>query len=304
MTNPALEYPALAALAAVVREGSFERAAVVLNVTPSAVSQRVKALEERTGAVLVVRGQPCTPTAVGARLCAHFDRVRLLESDVVALLPRLSSEPLSGAVTISVAVNGDSLSTWFPAAAAAFARQSDALLDLTLTGEEQTADRLRSGEVIAAVTSDPLPVQGCRTIYLGALRYVAVAESDLYDRCFGDGVNELSLACTPILRTDRHDALQARWASEILSAVHLPPTHWVPSAQGFVDLILAGLGWGMVPQLIADRYIKSGLLVALQPARVLDVNLYWQYSRLFARALHELNRAVISASRGALVRCE
>jgi LysR family transcriptional regulator (chromosome initiation inhibitor) len=167
VANPALEYPALAALAAVVREGSFERAAAILGVTPSAVSQRIKALEERLGAVLVVRGLPCKATRTGARLCNHFDRVRLLESDVIALLPQLFAEPPTSGLTIRVAVNGDSLSTWFPAAAASFTRGSDALLDLMLAGEDQTAESLRSGEVLAAVTADPISVQGCRTVCWG-----------------------------------------------------------------------------------------------------------------------------------------
>ena len=54
-----LDYAALAALAAVIREGSFERAASALHVTPSAVSQRIRSLEERVGCALVVREQPC-----------------------------------------------------------------------------------------------------------------------------------------------------------------------------------------------------------------------------------------------------
>ena len=75
-----LDYLGLAALAAVVREGSFERAARKLHVTPSAVSQRIKQLEERTGQVLVQRGTPCTGTEAGRRLCLHLEQVALLEN--------------------------------------------------------------------------------------------------------------------------------------------------------------------------------------------------------------------------------
>jgi LysR family transcriptional regulator (chromosome initiation inhibitor) len=77
-----LDYPLLEALNAVVREGSFERAARVLHVTSSAISQRVKLLEERTGTVLVARGQPCRPTEAGAFLCRHVDQVGLLEREL------------------------------------------------------------------------------------------------------------------------------------------------------------------------------------------------------------------------------
>ena len=65
-----LDYPSLAAVAAVVREGSFERAARALNVTPSAISQRVKQLEERLGSVLIIRGQPCVPQPIPAACSA------------------------------------------------------------------------------------------------------------------------------------------------------------------------------------------------------------------------------------------
>ena len=164
------DYAALSAVAMIAQEGSFERAAAALGVTPSAVSQRVRALEERLGAVLIVRGHPCTATAIGARLCAHADRVRLLESELAGQLPELAGLHVGGAMTIRVAVNGDSLNTWFPGAAVAFAEETGALLDLVLDDENVTAQRLRSGDVFAAVTADASPVQGCRTSTLGALR--------------------------------------------------------------------------------------------------------------------------------------
>lgn len=296
-----LEYPALAALAAVVREGSFERAAASLHVTPSAVSQRVRALEERLGAILVVRGQPCTATSVGARLCAHFDRVMLLEGDLLGRLPKPVADAADARLTIRIGVNGDSLGTWFPAAAALFARTNTALLDLVLDGEDQTADRLRSGEVLAAVTADPSPVQGCRTVGLGSLRYLAVASPDLFDRHFRQGIDERSLSRAPMLRTDRNDALQARWARTVIGTELTSPTHWAPSTQGFIDLILSGLGWGMAPELIARKHLSAGRLIELNPGATLDVELFWQYSRLYARVLADLNRAVVSSAKAALI---
>lgn len=75
-----LDYLSLAAVAAVAREGSFEKAALRLGVTPSAVSQRIKGLEDRLGAILLVRGSPCRPTEIGARLCAHVEQVRCLKA--------------------------------------------------------------------------------------------------------------------------------------------------------------------------------------------------------------------------------
>ncbi len=297
-----LDYPALAAVAAVVREGSFEWAAAALGVTPSAVSQRVRALEERLGAILVVRGQPCVATAIGARICAHVERVRLLEGEVLTALPVLENAGRAeGPATLRIAVNADSLGTWFPPAAAAFALAAGALLDLVLDDEEHTADRLRSGEVLAAVTAEPKPVQGCRTRALGALRYAATASPAFVRRYFPGGVDAGGLARAPVLRFDRRDRLQARWVREALGAELAAPTHQAPSTQAFVDLALAGLGWCMNPLPLAGPALADGRLVELLPGRRLDVPLHWQHARVGGHLLDALTRTVVATARSSLV---
>lgn len=297
-----LDYPALAALAAVVREGSFERAAGVLGVTPSAVSQRIRALEERTGAVLVSRGQPCVATPTGALLCAHVDRVRLLEREMATSLPGLAGDRHVGPLTVSIAVNADSLGAWFMSAAASFANASGALLDIVLDDEEHTAARLRKGEVLAAVTADPEPVQGCRIRSLGALRYVAAASPDFMRVHFPRGLVAEAFATAPMLRFDRRDCLQARWAKSALGVEPNAPTHWLPSSHGFVDAAIAGLGWGMSPLAMVESHFASGRLVELLPHRRLDVPLHWQYVRIGAHLLTKLTHEVIDAARRNLVR--
>lgn len=293
-----LDYAALTAVAAVVREGSFDRAATALGVTPSAVSQRVRALEERLGTVLVIRGQPCRATPAGQRLCAHVDQVRLLERDLAGILPRVGQDR----PTLRVAVNADSLATWFPAGAAAFAARSDALLDIVLDDEDHTAERLRSGDVLAAVTTDPAPVPGCRLTHLGALRYVACASPAFMTRHFSDRPSAGNLNGAPVLGFDRRDRLQTRWAKDTFDVELHAPTHWVPSTQGFVDFALQGLGWGMQPLVLLQPHLAAGRLVELVPMRPLDVALQWQATRLDAGALGELTRAVRAAAGGCLER--
>ena len=292
-----LDYDALAAVAAVIREGSFERAAATLGITPSAVSQRVRGLEERLGSVLVVRGQPATATDLGRALCAHFDRVELLEAELApALVPKGQRTPL----TLKLAVNADSLATWFPGAAAGFAQATGMLLELMLEDEAHTADRLRSGEVMAAVTADPEPVPGCRTVRLGALRYRACASPGYVTRHFGDGVNAATLARAPCLRFDRRDHLQARWAREAHGVELRAPTHWVPSTQGFVDLAVAGLGWSVHPEALVRPHLAAGRLVELAPRLPVDVTLHWTVPRLHAASLQALTAAVRKAAAQAL----
>jgi len=287
-----LEYQSLAALAAVARDGSFERAAWALGITPSAVSQRIKGLEERLGAILIVRGQPCRPTAIGARLCAHVGQVQLLESDLVAALPGLAAPGAAARSRMRIAVNSDSLCTWFPAVAAAFAAETDAMLDLVLDDEAHTADRLRSGEVLAAITADPVAVPGCRTIALGALEYVAVATPRFVDRHFKEAISPATLSNAPMLRFDMRDDLQARWMQGAFGAAPAPPVHWIPSTQGMLDMALVGLAWGMTPTLLAAPYLASGRLVELHPHHRIEVELHWQHTRLSATYMDRLTSAV------------
>ena len=291
-----LDYPAIAAVSAVVKGGSFERAAGLLGITPSAVSQRVRGLEERLGAMVVVRGQPCTATELGAALCAHLDQVRMLEAD----LP-LAANAGAAPVTVKLAISSDSLASWFTPAATAFAHASGLMLDLTLEDEAHTADRLRSGEVVGAITADPEPVQGCRTVALGTLRYLACASPDFAERYFGNGVNAETLARAPHLRFDSRDALQARWAREVHGVELDGPAHWVPSTRGFLDFALAGLAWGLHPAPLIAPYVADGRMVELPPRQSIGVDLYWTFTRLHAQSLGPLTEAIRRAAADSLV---
>ena len=171
-----LDYASLSAVAVVVREGSFERAARALNVTPSAISQRVKQLEDRLGGVLIVRGQPCTATEMGRLICRHVEQVGMLEHELHGTLPRLiPAGSTDERVTIRVAVNADSLGTWFMRAMTSFLEVDRALLNVAIDDQEHTQQWLRAGDVLAAVTADSQPVQGCDSIALGKMKYCAVA---------------------------------------------------------------------------------------------------------------------------------
>lgn len=286
-----LDYSALCAVSAVVREGTFERAAETLGVTPSAVSQRIRALEERLGSIVIVRGQPCLPTDLGRKLCAHVDKVQLLEADLAPFLSFTLDQP-GTPVTLKVAVNSDSIATWFPEAAAKFSSDTGYLLEFIIEDEAHTADRLRSGEVIAAVSADPGTVQGCKTIELGSLQYLACCSPEFAQQYFPNGVSENTLRHAPCLRFERRDGLQARWVRETHGVELDAPMHWVPSTFGFLNFGLAGLAWGMHPTVIAKPRIAEGLLVELTPDKPLNVTLYWTVTRLHASALRTFTDAV------------
>ena len=296
-----LDQSLLAAVAAVAREGSFERAARVLNVTPSAVSQRVRLLEERIGAALIVRGQPCKTTEIGARLCRHAELVSALEAELRRELPALPQEPADALhASLRIAVNADSLGTWFVEAMADFGREDATLLSLTLDDEDHTAQWLRRGHVLAAVTSLRAPVQGFRSRRLGALRYVATASPAFVRRWFAEGVTAAALSRAPSLVFDRYDRLQNIWVRRHLRReVHLP-AHRLPSTRAFLDAALAGVGWGMNPWALARPHLHSGALVELIPGTPLDVPLQWQVTRLQVPVLERLTRSVARAAAAAL----
>ena len=293
-----LDYAALNALAAVVREGSFERAARALNVTPSAVSQRVKLLEERTGGALLVRGQPCVATEAGLQLCRHVERVGMLEHELRDALPALGmGGEAHEHVTVRVAVNADSLATWFMAAATTFAVQEEAaLLDLSVDDQDHTAERLRSGAVLAAVTALAEPVAGCNSEALGTMHYVAAANPEFVKRHFAKGVGARTLASAPSLVFDRKDRLQARWVRRICHRNVETPRHWIPSPNAFVEAACAGMGWGMHPASMVADAMREGALVELVPGSTLPVPLYWQQARAAPRLLEKLGAAVRAAA--------
>ncbi|NGQ92834.1 LysR family transcriptional regulator ArgP [Rhodobacter sp. HX-7-19] len=292
-----MDYPALRAVAAVVRTGSFERAAASLNVTPSAVSQRIKHLEERLGAVLIERGTPCTATDKGLALCRHMDRVGMLEKDLMEHLPELSGAEGAGQVTLNVATNADSLGTWFLEAIASFTRATDYLVNVAIDDEDHTADWLRRGRVLAAVTSLERPVQGCRVTPLGALRYQATASPDFVARYFPDGLTKEAFQRAPALTFDQKDRLQNVWAREVFGQDMSFPTHWLPSTQSFLEGSLAGMGWALNPVQLARRHLERGDLVELAPGQMLERHLFWQINRLAADQLYELSRLILTVAR-------
>lgn len=297
-----LDYPALRAVAAVAHTGSFEKAAKMLNVTPSAISQRIKNLEDRLGVVLIERATPCVATEKGEWLCRHIEHVAMLEGELFKNLPALAEAGSAAPqVTLHIATNADSLGTWFMQAISTYARNSGHLLNTAVDDQDHTAEWLQRGRVLAAVTSLEKPVQGCRRTPLGALRYRATASPEFVTRHFVHGVTARTIAAAPALTFNQKDRLQSQWIRQELGEDVAFPTHWLPSTQSFVDASLAGMGWGLNPELLVKDHLKAGRLVEILPARPLDVPLYWQVSRLAADQLSSLSQAVIETARQQLV---
>ncbi|MGF1342306.1 LysR family transcriptional regulator ArgP [Streptomyces flavovirens] len=282
-------------LLAVVDEGTFDAAAAALHVTPSAVSQRVKALEQRTGRVLLMRTKPVRPTESGqvvvrlARQLAALEREAHMELGIADGL---------GPARLPIAVNADSLATWFLTALTRVPQDVPVCFELHREDEAHTAALLREGQVTAAVTSSAEPVAGCTVRPLGLARYLPVANPGFAERRLRTGPLERCLPDAPVIVFDRRDELQDRFVRSL--APGAPGAgrirHHVPTSEGFCEAVAAGLGWGMVPEQQAVPLLRSGTLTELAPGRRLDVPLYWQQWKLDVPALAVVTETVVATA--------
>ncbi|MGO4460409.1 LysR family transcriptional regulator ArgP [Streptomyces sp. NBC_00925] len=287
-------------LLAVVDEGTFDAAASALHVTPSAVSQRVKSLEQRTGRVLLMRTKPVRPTESGEVVIRFARQLARLERDARAELGMGAADGL-GPVRLPMAVNADSLATWFLPALTRVPQDPPVCFELYREDEGHTTALLREGQVMAAVTSSPDPVAGCTVRALGLARYLAVASPGFVAR-YLTGAPARDLCEAPLIVFDRRDELQDAFVRGLTAgaAGASRARHHVPTSEGFRDAVAAGLGWGLVPQTQADPLIRSGRLLELAPERPLDVPLYWQQWKLDSPALALVARVVAESAQEAL----
>jgi LysR family transcriptional regulator (chromosome initiation inhibitor) len=293
------DYKLLAALATVVEQAGFERAAQRLGLSQSAVSQRIKLLEMRLGQPVLVRGTPPQPTALGQRLLNHVQQVRLLEGDLQQLVPALDEEGRPEE-RLRVALNADSLATWWAEAASGFCGESGVLLDLLVEDQAVGLRRMRAGEVAACLCASARPVAGARALALGAMRYRALASPAFIARHLADGVSGTALARVPAIVYGPDDRLQHRYLAALgVEGGFLH--HLCPSSEGFVRMTEAGLGWGLIPELQVGEQLAGGRLQDLLPGRCIDVPLYWHSWRLGGERLDSLTRHVERAARRWLV---
>lgn len=288
------DYAQLKTLAAILRTGSFDAAAAELHVTQSAISQRLKALEEQVGARLVHRESPCRGTDAGTRLAAHAGQVAALEQ---SLASDLNTHAPDRTARLAIAVNADSLATWF---LGPIAQMQNQYFDLVIDDQDFSADLLRKGEVAAAVTTHSAPITGCDVHYLGKMRYLATASPAYCAKHFANGVTAPAMAKAPALHFNVKDSLQAQWIRATFGQELRPPFHSLASSQGFVDACLLGIGWGTNPEALVTDHIKRGKLVEIMPNSAIETPLYWQNSRLLRPALAPLTKAICQTAHKSL----
>jgi LysR family transcriptional regulator (chromosome initiation inhibitor) len=294
---------ALECLAAIVEEGGFERAAVRLSITQSAVSQRLRSLEVQVGTVLIVRSRPLKPTSAGRLLLKHALQTRLLRADLQRDLKDLApgAAGSGGDVErISIAINADSIATWALAALSELARRGLGL-EIITDDQDFTIEWLREGRVLGCVTTLKQALRSCKMVPLGAMRYVVVAEAAYAAAHCPDGLSPHNFRHVPFIAFNRKDDLQGEFIAHVFHLKHVALSQlYVPSSEGQVSAVLAGWGVSVLPELQVREHLRSGRLVNLAPGNVLPVDLYWHCWNLDSVVLDALTAALTEAAAVAL----
>lgn len=287
-----VDYRGLAALDAIIDHGSFEKAALALSISQSAVSQRIRALEQLWGALLIVRSQPPKPTEFGQRLIAHYRQVKLLE----AALDKNTGEALR-LPEVAIAVNADSAATWFPRALPALLTAPICMLNIGIDDQDYTLNQLREGRVFACVTSSTELVAGTTTTPLGIMRYLCVASPAFAARWFAEGFTIDAVRQAPALSFDRKDTLHSRYLLHRLGMTERFPSHTLGASEAFVRFIEAGLAYGVMPLLQAQAGLANGKLIDVTPGDGLDVPLAWHAWNIETPLTRIISENVVGAAR-------
>ncbi len=291
----------LQALAAVVEHSGFGPAAQSLNLTLAAVSLRIKSLEEQLGQRLLVRGKTVRATPAGQMLLAHVKQLRMMEADLLAGLQGGGAARAGSAwQSLNVAINADSVASWFLPGVAPLLQRHRLLLEIVIDDQDHTHDALKSGDVIGCVTTLAQPMRGCVAEPLGVMRYRCVAAPTVVQRCRTPrgAVSPHKLLAHPAIIFNRKDGLQDSFLAQHFGLKQPQyPRHYAPAVDAFERAIELGLGWGMVP----EQHLRGRPgLVELLPGATVDVTLYWQHWARESPSAQRLTAAVKAAAHASL----
>ncbi|NML15938.1 HTH-type transcriptional regulator ArgP [Azohydromonas caseinilytica] len=286
-------------LATIVEEGSFERAAAVMNLTRGAISQRIKLLEESVSAILLVRQKPVVPTPAGEILLRHVKALRLLEEST---LRQLEPAPgTSGRLPLTIAVNADSLATWFARVLWTPLVQSRVALEVIAEDQAHTLERLARGDVIGCVSSLERAPAGFVADALGAMEYRCMASRALAERFFPDGLTLKAVLEAPAVLFNRRDGLHNEFlAGRFGMRIERYPRHYLPAPGALLEAVHSGCGYGLVPALQLQADPARHDLVDLAPKHPVPVALYWHHWQVEPPLSQELSATVRAVAKAML----
>jgi LysR family transcriptional regulator (chromosome initiation inhibitor) len=284
-----LDYRGIEALYTVQELQSFEAAAKKLHITQSAVSQRIKGLEAHYGEPVLIRTLPYRSTGLGGQLIGHFKRICLLEED---LEKQIDTTIISS--RISIALNRDSLETWFLDLIEDTAIFRNIVLEVIADDQELTLDYLRNGLVSACLSTSEKEIIGGKVHFLGDMEYVLVASPAFVKKHFSEGSSRECLRHAPAIKFDQNDNLHERYLEKFfnLNGKELS-YHVIPSVRGFKKFALLGYGYGLIPRMDILNELKTKQLLQLHADKTWKIPLYWHYWAIESIFYQQFNADII-----------
>ncbi|AWF80255.1 ArgP/LysG family DNA-binding transcriptional regulator [Microbulbifer sp. A4B17] len=285
-----LDLKQLQAFAFVVEERSFDKAAALLHVSQSAISQRIKSLESQVGQALLIRSNPLRPTEAGLKVLGYYQQMHLLQQELLTDIdPEGGKTRYSNQNKVRIALNSDSLDTWFLSAITPLIRSQQLLVDLKVDDQEATHELLKNGEVIGCISSTTSNLQGCQSVLLGHMAYYPVCTRSFKKKFFSDPIHVDEFRYAPAVEFNYKDRLQSRYLKKFWGVeTGQYPSHEIPSSKSFLSFLTLGLGWGMAPDIQVASLLKSGKLVKLAEDQCLEIPLYWHVWNLKSKLIKQI----------------
>lgn len=295
-----LDRDQLETFAVVIEQHSFERAATTLSITRGAVSQRIKALEESLSTVLVLRDRPVSPTSAGEVLLRYVKALRVMEGSA---LRELAPQPRPHApVPLSIAVNADSLATWFPAVLKELLLSQLVALEVIADDQDHTSQLLSRGEVIGCISTSPKAADGFVAERLGAMEYRCYSTPEFAQSAFPDGLTVPSVLAAPAVLFNRKDSLHDDFLkSRFGFSIDRYAKHFLPSPVALLEGVAMGAGYGLIPSTQAQPLVDSGRLIDLCPNHGVMVDLYWHHWELEPPLAHDITALIVKVAQRELV---
>lgn len=295
-----LDRDQLETFATVAEQQSFERAAALLNVTRGAVSQRVKALEESLATILLLRDKPVMPTPAGEVLLRHVKSLRLLEASSLRELSTAADH--DGPVPLAIAVNADSLATWFPPLLRELFGRRLVALEVVTDDQDHTSSRLLRGEVVGCISTDAKAAAGFLAKPLGSMQYRCYATPGFIAEFLGDGLTVRNVLRAPAVLFNRKDALHDEFLQRRFGMrVDRYPRHYLPSPSALLEGIVMGAGYGLVPSTQAQGLVQEGVLQELAPDDPVQVDLYWHHWEMEPPIAREITELIVGRAEQCLI---
>jgi len=255
-----LSLRALECFVAVAEELNFSRAAERLFIAQPALSQQVRALEERLGAQLLDRGsRPLRLTEAGAYLLEESRRILASCEGAVAAAREFGT---GNRGWLNVGFTRSAMYSVLPAALKAF-HQAYPHVELELfellTGEQ--ADALREGRIHVGIGREAPELPGCATRPLLRERVMVVLPPD-HPHAAEAAVRIADLADTPLILFPKHGGAQfSRFVESLYAEAGLRPFvgHQTYEIQTAIALVAAGLGVTFIGESVA-RHGRSDVV--------------------------------------------